>query len=127
MKVEYSSNNSGGSWWLTDKNWMDLEEAGWAVDWYADKTSWGGKPYKEGRFLDALASGATREGLTLDQAVEEWESVTGQRAADAGCSCCGHPHSFYFEGDNGEYEWNDVDPADDDDWDWSDEYEDDGE
>lgn len=33
MRVEYSSNNSGGSWWLKDKHWRDLEEAGWEVVW----------------------------------------------------------------------------------------------
>lgn len=32
-KVRYHSNNSGGSWWLTDENWRQLEEAGWAVEW----------------------------------------------------------------------------------------------
>ena len=33
MYVEYSSNNSGGSWWLTDENWKALEDAGWMVHW----------------------------------------------------------------------------------------------
>lgn len=29
--LKYSSNNSGGSWWLTDQNWKDLEASGWVV------------------------------------------------------------------------------------------------
>lgn len=33
MIVEYSSNNSGGSWWLKDTDWKALEEAGWDVLW----------------------------------------------------------------------------------------------
>jgi len=33
MKVEYSSNNSGGSWWLTNDHWLALEKAGWTVVW----------------------------------------------------------------------------------------------
>jgi hypothetical protein len=31
--VEYRSNNSGGSWWLKDKDWRALERAGWVVAW----------------------------------------------------------------------------------------------
>ena len=33
MKVEYSSNNSGGSWWLSDDDWRKLEKAGWEIQW----------------------------------------------------------------------------------------------
>lgn len=33
MKVEYSSNNSGGGWWLKDEHWRALEDAGWEVEW----------------------------------------------------------------------------------------------
>lgn len=102
MKVEYSSNNSGGSWWLSDQNWRDLEAAGWDVEWYSK----GGSRFVEGdRFLGALATRATREGLSLRMAISEWEDVTGENSADLGCSCCGTPHSFSFEGDNGEHEY----------------------
>jgi hypothetical protein len=31
--VEYNPNNSGGSWWLKDKDWKALEAAGWRVAW----------------------------------------------------------------------------------------------
>jgi hypothetical protein len=31
--IEYDSNNSGGSFWLSDENWKALEEAGWVVGW----------------------------------------------------------------------------------------------
>lgn len=33
MLIEYSSNNSGGSWWLDKKDWIALEKAGWTVQW----------------------------------------------------------------------------------------------
>jgi len=33
MKIQYSSNNSGGSWWLNDNDWINLEKAGWTVIW----------------------------------------------------------------------------------------------
>ena len=95
MKVTYDSNNSGGSWWLTDQNWLDLEAAGWKVDWYRDQLGFFDRPYKNGRWLGALASKATREGLTLGEAIHEWESITGQKSNALGCSCCGVPHSFY--------------------------------
>ena len=97
--VRYSSNNSGGSWWLTDKNWLDLEAAGWKVRWIRDDTS--GHYAREGasadRWLGALATSATREGLSLEDAIEEWERVTGACYGDEGCSCCGRPHDFWEE------------------------------
>lgn len=91
MKVEYSSNNSGGNWWLSDEDWKNLESAGWVVNWFSEGLS----PYvKSDRFLGALATGATREGLSLDDAVAEFERVTGQDAYAGGCPCCGEPHFF---------------------------------
>lgn len=68
--VTYSSNNSGGSWWLTDQNWKDLEKAGWEVKWVKDdpyhKNNGGGD-----RWLGALATEATRRGVSLDMAIAE--------------------------------------------------------
>lgn len=81
--IRYSSNNSGGSWWLSDDDWKALEKAGWAVNW------------KEERWLRALATSAHRVGLSYDEAVAEFERVTGQCADSAGCACCGQPHYFY--------------------------------
>ena len=71
MKVEYSHNNSGGEWWLTDENWQALEKAGWKVNWVKDDPDLIG--VQEGRWLGALASSATREGLHLEAAIEEWD------------------------------------------------------
>ena len=81
--VRYSSNNSGGDWWLSDKDWYALEEAGWDVDWAS-----------EGRWLGALATRATRDGLTLEAAKSEFGAITGEDPGAEGCSCCGQPHYF---------------------------------
>lgn len=90
--TEYSSNNSGGSWWLTDDDWQNLEKAGWKVAWKKDERwSWS----TGDRWLGALATSATREGVTYTEAIDEWETITGQDADAEGCSCCGRPHEFY--------------------------------
>ena len=100
-RVTYSSNNSGGSWWLTDEDWYALENAGWEVDWAKNRTDGFMRGNAEGRWLGALATKASREGLSLGDAIEEWESITGERANDLGCSCCGTPHRFST--DEGDY------------------------
>lgn len=97
VRVEYCSNNSGGMWWLDDQDWRNLEAAGWIVAWKKDST----EPFTkamvgaDGRWLGALATNATREGLSLPEAIAEWERITSQSAEAAGCSCCGQPHDFY--------------------------------
>jgi hypothetical protein len=75
IKVEYFSNNSGGDWWLEDHHWKALADNGWAVDW------------------DRMR--ATRHGLSLQDAVEEWATLTGLDPDEDGCECCGRPHAFY--------------------------------
>lgn len=109
--VEYDSNNSGGHWWLTDEDWKALEAAGWKVRWtwlenvYTDDGREhvhddDGTPKLErvtetgSRWLGALATTAYRSGLSLREAADEWERVTGKSATDAGCFCCGQPHNF---------------------------------
>jgi len=91
-KVEYSSNNSGGDWWLSDKDWYALEAAGWNVEWRRDTKGM----FHNGseRWLGALATNASREGLTLSEAIAEFERITGESADAEGCNCCGQPHYF---------------------------------
>lgn len=100
MKVTYSSNNSGGSWWLKDEDWKALEAFGWEVEWFANQEHKFFKPTPDGRWLGALASKAIRHGLTLGQAIKEFEQITGQDSTDLGCACCGAPHSFAAYDDN---------------------------
>ena len=99
--VEYDSNNSGGRWWLTDQNWLDLEKAGWDVKWYRNEEYY--KTGEDGRWLGALAGKATKAGVTIGAAISEWENITGQNSADLGCACCGTPHSFTLYDDNGDW------------------------
>lgn len=96
--IEYSSNNSGGDWWLTDQDWTNLEEAGWEVQWKKDEAG-------QRRWLGALATSAKRHGLTREEAIAEWEQITGQNAYDEGCPCCGQPHEFYSYDDEGNMVW----------------------
>lgn len=114
--IEYTANNSGGSWWLSDKNWRDLEKRGWKVLWNSHchtfdeagemvlgadglpvfrKSRPGDLRHGEGgRWLGALAMYAYRAGYTEDQAKREFQEITGQDPDEAGCPCCGQPHSF---------------------------------
>lgn len=95
---EYESNNSGGYWWLKDKDWVALQKAGWKVKWYKDENNPDSIRAKtlndEGRWLRALASRATKEFLTLKECIKEFEEVTKQDVSDNGCNCCGAPHTF---------------------------------
>lgn len=84
MKIQYRSNNSGGSWRLSTEDWRKLELAGWNVKW--EKKEW----------LGAMATSATKDFADIDQAISEFEQITGQDAYDLGCSCCGKPHNFYL-------------------------------
>lgn len=105
MRVTYTSNNSGGSWWLNDQDWKALEDSGWVVDWFSNRSNEYRTVDGSGRWLGGLAAKAYIEGLTLGDAILLWEDVTGENSADLGCSCCGAPHFFEFDGDNGETEY----------------------
>jgi len=124
MLIEYRSNNSGGNWWLSDKNWQDLEAAGWYVEW-------GGKFFcassyekipegkedcglgekcpghrkaendeeaEDMRWLGCLAHTATKEFVDVKEGLQEFERITGLDISDEGCNCCGAPHTFSWEG-----------------------------
>ena len=102
MYVKYSSNNSNGQWWLNDDDWRALEAAGWDVHWFAQYESQLGID-AAGRFLGALANIAERHGVSLSEAIAEWEHITGQDSAELGCRCCGMPHFFVQYNEDGTY------------------------
>jgi hypothetical protein len=95
VRVTYNSNNSGGSWWLTDDDWHALEDAGWEVDWYANQDRDWFAADEDGRWLGALASSASVEADSIDAAVADWERITRKSPRSRGCSCCGVPHNFH--------------------------------
>lgn len=87
MVIKYDSNNSGGDWWLTTQDWKNLEDNGWDVAW-RDKT-----------FLGAWATEASKGFNNIEDAIEDFQSITGEDADDEGCPCCGPPHQFYIKGE----------------------------
>lgn len=97
MIIKYSSNNSGGGFWLNDQDWINLDAAGWTVEWLKDDPYHKDTVDAAGKWLGTPAFYATREADSIESAIAEWESVTGQDASDPGCSCCGNPHNFYEE------------------------------
>lgn len=105
MRVEYSSNNSGGGWWLEDEAWHSLEKEGWEVQWVKDdKDSLFASD--DDRFLGALATRASYEidsAGDFEDVIWMWADATGGNPMDLGCNCCGPPHSFTLYGDNDEY------------------------
>lgn len=103
--IEYSTNNSGGSWWLSDKDWEALEEAGWVVNWLEDDDYWSSKVDENGKWLGTKALRARRYGLPMAIVKAEFSVVTGHYPDDEGCSCCGQPHAFYAHDENGEMIW----------------------
>ena len=99
---------------MKDEDWRKLEKVGWKVKWYSDpsncyckgsgitkdgrgntKECSGSYHNKDGRWLGALATGASKEFATIQEAKDEFEKITGQDTEDEGCSCCGPPHNFY--------------------------------
>lgn len=89
ITVEYYSINSGGHWWLEDQDWYNLESAGWKVGW------------KSERWLGALARSAKKQFASFQEAIEEFEALTGADVSDKGCNCCGCPHSFTVTDETG--------------------------
>jgi len=102
IKVTYDSNNSGGGWWLDEKDWDALEANGWKVHW-GNRSS---KDLKKGEetWLGALAVKASKEFPSVRDAIIEFEELTGEKATDEGCNCCGPPHTFEWTDENGK--WN---------------------
>jgi hypothetical protein len=97
VPIKYTSNNSGGDWWLSDDDWRNLADAGWRVEWIKDDPYWQENGGVGDRWLGALARSAIRDGLSMAEAIAEFERVTGQDANAEGCHCCGEPHYFYEE------------------------------
>lgn len=106
--VEYNSNNSGGDWWLKDKDWKNLEKAGWRVIYSNEEFIYDKKgshirdkngipktkKSNEEKWLGAFAQYAYKHFNSIEEALEEFEKITKQNVLDDGCNCCGPPHEF---------------------------------
>ncbi len=87
FEVDFSENNSGGSWWLTDGDYRNLEEAGWKM----------GRVSSVGNHIAGASKVFTArdEHVAEATAIAEWESITGEDSEEIGCTCCGQPYSFW--------------------------------
>ena len=136
MRVEYRSNNSGGSWWLKAGDWRAPEKAGWFIEWGGtwfcrskydsdgrrrapicpeDADCPGHRKFESAelmttkdRWLGTLASSAYKDFPSVAEAVAEWERITHQDASDEGCNCCGKPHSFSARDEAGTYHYAEI-------------------
>jgi hypothetical protein len=116
--LEYDSNNSGGTWWLTEEDWDKLEAAGWTVHWARhDPSAFANvatRVYEKEDLLKkfektdvtylarAKACSAAKRFDTKEEGIKEWEELTGEHAGAEGCNCCGNPHNFTWYDDSGE-------------------------
>lgn len=113
MLIEYNSMNSGGQFWLEDKDWINLEKAGWKVKWnnydfvYDNgnhRIDDDGYPVMKktsetpDRWLGCIAQYAFKIASSPSEAMKDFEKITGQDITDEGCNCCGAPHNFSWEG-----------------------------
>ena len=89
--IEFSENNSGGSFWLNEKHYSDLIAAGWVGEGIVTDRY-------EGRRL-------RKEGVSRRVALAEFQAITGEDPAEEGCECCGPPYIFYEYDDNGKMVW----------------------
>ena len=98
----FSENNSGGSWWLKEKDYLALFKEGWKYkesDW-DKKQGYDTKPFLS-ESGDTVPYG-WRHNLvgkfsSIRDAVESFERATGRDFFEEGCNCCGAP--FYIYGD----------------------------
>ncbi len=85
FRVNYRTEELCGNWWITEAFWHVLEQSGWVVKWNTGPS--GNRVFVDG----APATEAYREGLTFEEALEEWEAITQQSPHDRGFKS---PHYF---------------------------------
>lgn len=76
--VEYYANNSGGSDWLTPGEWHNLRSAGWELQ------SFDGPIPDNADLKKHRPKYARRYGLSMRDAIDEFERLTNQDAEDPG-------------------------------------------
>lgn len=91
IKVKYSGNNSGGSFWTEKKDHETLKKEGW-------KTS-------NGYLSDGEPTEAEGEFPSIKEALQSFERATGLDVTEEGCNCCGAPHRFEWTMEDGTREY----------------------
>lgn len=100
MIYTFSETNSGGRWWLNRKQYEALFAAGWKYtpseydleNNYDKKSLFGGDDVPYG-----WRHNLCLEAESIQDAVENWESATGEYFFAGGCPCCGAPFNIYSE------------------------------
>lgn len=101
-------NNSGGRFWLSDKNYKSLFADGWKLDQEKvdRRDEYGGGLGDEKGVPYSWRDAAYIEARDLRDAVESFEAATGQDFFAEGCNCCGSPFSIGTDSsDKGEWEY----------------------
>ena len=78
MYAEYFDSESR----LSEDDWRNLDHHGWIVDWL---------------FTDVVARRAVRHGLSLDEAISEFEYLTYSEADWGRFKMLGHPMEVEYE------------------------------
>lgn len=90
--ISMRENNSGGSFWLTQKHYEDLFALGWEGEGVDPNDRY------TGRVL-------INRVLSKRMALAQFEDVTGYSPDEEGCGCCGQPFNFYEYDDEGKMIW----------------------
>jgi hypothetical protein len=102
-------NNSGGSFWLSRKQYEKMFNAGWKLDETAMERKRGSgfmdvdKPFDGDG--DDVPYGWRRHSVFVEadsmrDAIESFEAATGQDFWAEGCNCCGVPFSMSSDDDS---------------------------
>lgn len=101
--VLYRALKSGAVNWLSDRDWNQLEEAGWKVHWISKDPDYqklheeGKVLIVEGRLHGSLANEAEKCFSSVGEAMREFQKVTGLSVTEEGCDHCGPPHIFEWK------------------------------
>jgi hypothetical protein len=103
MKKYYlDENNSGGSFWLTKKDYDNLFANGWKLreGWDADDSFMKPTQPRYGKNDDPTPYGYRHGSVYLEanntqEVVESFENATGQDFFAQGCGCCGVPFTVH--------------------------------
>lgn len=98
-EVNFSENNSGGSWWLKQKDYDALAAAGWDIDGRRLSVRDPAEPDcpRSATLMVTVQAETERRACSIaeERAIESWEQATGYDSNEEGCNCCGPPYQIY--------------------------------